>query len=385
MRVLFISPQPFFRVRGTPINIRNVVTALGRAGHEIDLLCYPFGEDQEIEGVRVLRSPRVPGIRDVGVGPSLAKIPLDLLMACKTFWLLLTRRYEVVHAVEESVFFAAWFNRWLFRRPRLVYDMDSCISDQLEYSGKVRSKLVLRLIEWMERRAIQRAAFTLTVCESLSGTVRRLAPDARVVQIEDAPLDDAFEPDEETAARLRAEIGPGPYLVYTGNFESYQGLDLLARAAGHMRGAGRLVLAGGQPEQIEALRALAAESGAGERFHFAGARPMEEMAGFYTLAQGLLSPRSEGTNTALKVYSYMQSGRPIVATDLPTHTQVLDQDCAFLADPVPEAYAAALDAALADPDEARTRGRRAKEKVEAEYSLPAFRRKVVAAYESLAD
>ena len=42
----------------------------------------------------------------------------------------------------------------------------------------------------------------------------------------------------------------------------------------------------------------------------------------------LVSPRIRGTNTPLKIYSYLRSGRPIVATNLLTHTQVLTPDVA---------------------------------------------------------
>ena len=44
----------------------------------------------------------------------------------------------------------------------------------------------------------------------------------------------------------------------------------------------------------------------------------------------LVSPRIRGTNTPLKIYSYLRSGKPIVATDLLTHTQVLSPEVARL-------------------------------------------------------
>ena len=47
----------------------------------------------------------------------------------------------------------------------------------------------------------------------------------------------------------------------------------------------------------------------------------------------LVSPRIRGTNTPLKIYSYLRSGKPIVATDLLTHTQVLSPDVARLVAP----------------------------------------------------
>lgn len=388
MRILFLSPQPFFRVRGTPINIRNMVTALAEAGHEVDLLTYPIGEAVDLpDGVRHLRSPRVPGIREIKVGFSAAKLPLDALMALHTGWRLLWGRYDVIHAVEESAFWAAWYNRWLFRRPKLVMDMDSCISEQLVYGGTTKpGGFIARLARWMERRAIQRSTFVLTVCRALSNTVLELDPDAQVVQIEDAPLEETFTPQAEQAERLAREfeLGPEPRIVYTGNFESYQGVELLVDALGHLPDLpATLVLVGGKPDHINALRQRASEAGVDGRVVFTGPRPLEEMPAFLTLGDVLGSPRVEGTNTALKVYGYMQSGTPIVATNLETHTQVLDDSTAYLVAPTSEGVAGGIRAALADPEHAGSIGAAAKQRVDERYSLRVFKQRVVEAYTGL--
>ena len=387
LRILFIAPQPFFRVRGTPMNVRHVVNALASAGHQVDLLAYPFGDETELhDGVTVLRSPGFPGIKDVKVGPSAAKIPLDGLMFLKAWGLCRKHKYDVIHAVEEAAFFARWLARWY--KTRLVYDMDSCISDQLKYSGKLTNAFALRRIEAMERTVIRQADFTLTVCEALSDTVRHLVPDADIVQIEDAPQEDAFVPNPERAAELRAELAlpeDAPTILYTGNFESYQGVDLMVQATPALVQAlpnARVLLVGGEPDQIDTLRKLAKDLGVAEPIVFAGKRPPADMAAFMTLAHALGSPRTQGTNTALKVYGYMQSGLPIVATNLATHTQVLTPENAWLVEPTPEAFAKGMIAALSDPDEAARRGGAAKTLVDTEYSLPAFRRKVGESYQS---
>ena len=231
MKVLFVAPQPFFRIRGTPINVRNVVTALAEAGHEVDLLCYPFGDELEIPGVNILRCRSFIGVHDVGVGPSLAKFPLDFMLFLKAFVLCTNNKYSVIHAVEESVFFAVWLKR--ITRCKLIYDMDSCISDQLKYSGFVRFPPLLWFVSWMERRAMKASVFVLTVCEALSEHVRRLSPETRIVQIEDAPMSETFVSDEAKALELRQRFGIAydqPVVVYTGNFETYQGIDLLVDA-----------------------------------------------------------------------------------------------------------------------------------------------------------
>src|SRR6185436_2013588 len=154
-------------------------------------------------------------------------------------------------------------------------------------------------------------------------------------------------------------------------FESYQGLDLLFAAARHVlasRPDVRFVLAGGRPEQIEIARRQAAAAGVASAVLFAGQRPAEEIPSFLDAASVLVSPRSTGTNTPLKIYQYLRSGRPIVATRLLTHTQVLDDDVAFLTAATADAFAVGIIAALTDHVRARAVGDRARELADTKYS-----------------
>jgi glycosyltransferase involved in cell wall biosynthesis len=134
----------------------------------------------------------------------------------------------------------------------------------------------------------------------------------------------------------------------------------------------RLVLAGGRPDQIAAAQRNAAAAGLAGATIFAGQRPAEEIPAFLDAADVLVSPRSLGTNTPLKIYQYLRSGRPIVATRLLTHTQVLDDDVAILAEPTAESFGAAILAAIEDPDRARAVGGRARQLAETKYSYEAY-------------
>ena len=77
-------------------------------------------------------------------------------------------------------------------------------------------------------------------------------------------------------------------------------------------------------------------------------------------------------NTPLKIYQYLRSGRPIVATRLRTHTQVLDDDVAFLAEATPKGLADAMIAAFADPARAADVGRAGADARRTKYSDEAF-------------
>jgi glycosyltransferase involved in cell wall biosynthesis len=181
-----------------------------------------------------------------------------------------------------------------------------------------------------------------------------------------------------SGARIRSELGlrpDVPVVVYTGTFEAYQGLDLLFAAVPHViarQPDARFVLAGGRPEQIAAARAEADRQGLGTAIVFAGQRPAEDIPFFLDAADVLVSPRSTGTNTPLKIYQYLRSGRPIVATRLLTHTQVLDDDVAILTAATADGFAAGILEALTDTVRARAVGDRARQLADTKYSYEAY-------------
>jgi glycosyltransferase involved in cell wall biosynthesis len=165
-----------------------------------------------------------------------------------------------------------------------------------------------------------------------------------------------------------------PMILYTGTFEAYQGLGLLydaMEAVERARPDARLVMVGGEPAQVERARAAVQQRGLAAVI-FTGQRPYEDVPAYLDAATVLVSPRSTGTNTPLKIYQYLRSGRPIVATRLRTHTQVLSDETAFLADPTPVAFASAILRALQDPAGARVIGERARVLAETKYSDAAF-------------
>jgi glycosyltransferase involved in cell wall biosynthesis len=142
-----------------------------------------------------------------------------------------------------------------------------------------------------------------------------------------------------------------------------------------------LVLVGGSPQQIAKVRDRAAQLDIGERVVLAGQRPAEEMPEWMALGDMLVSPRLHGSNTPLKLFSYMWSAVPIVATDLPTHTQVLSAAEAVLRPATAEGLADGMLDVLRDPAHFASLGAAARARVARDYSREAFRRKLLAAYD----
>jgi glycosyltransferase involved in cell wall biosynthesis len=87
----------------------------------------------------------------------------------------------------------------------------------------------------------------------------------------------------------------------------------------------------------------------------------------------------------MKIYSYLASGKPILATNIPAHHQVLDSSCAMLVSPEPQAIARGL-LTLAGNDGLRRRiGLAGKKHVETRYSRSEYNRKLLRAYSMLTD
>lgn len=382
-----IAPEPFFEPRGTPFSEFHRIRALTALGHEIDLVTYPFGQPVSIRGLRIFRSLRPPFVDGVGVGPSLVKIPLDLLLTLTVLRRALVDRYDAVHSHEEGAAIGAALAAVL-RVPHL-YDMHSSLPQQLTNFAFSRSRLLHAAFLAIERFMIRWSRTVIVICPSLEETVHAIDPSARTILIENAPGSGDEQAGPEHAGAVRASLGidpATPVVLYTGTFEAYQGLDLLfeawAIAAQACPGA-RLVLAGGRPEQIVSARDVVRRTGIDATTVFAGERPAAEIPAYLMAADALVSPRSRGTNTPLKIYQYLRSGKPIVATRLLTHTQVLSDQTAILTGATPREFAAGIVTALTDRAHAGEIGRNARHLANTKYSYAAYLEKTRQAYDLL--
>jgi glycosyltransferase involved in cell wall biosynthesis len=380
MRILFLAPQPFFAERGTPIAVRDAVETLCSAGHEVDLLTLPGPQQLEIAGMRLLqvRAPRWIGPPPIGLSPQ--KLFYDATLGVALFRQLLERDYDVVHAVEEAVFLALLARR--IRPYKIVYDMDSIMSDQMIEKWPALGRLG-GLFRSFERAAMRGADLLLPVCEAVAQPARATAPD-RVHLLPDVA--EEASPAAVEAEDLRATFGVDrPMALYVGNLEPYQGMSLLIEGLSRLPPANRcaLVVVGGRPEDIELHREEAAQRGLAGLVHFAGPRPLDRLSGYLVQADVLCSPRLRGVNTPMKVYSYMAAGRPILATRLPSHTQVLDESTAVLVEPDPAGIGEGLGRLLTDAEFAARISKAAKERVLAGYSRASFRRRLLNAYRRL--
>jgi glycosyltransferase involved in cell wall biosynthesis len=387
VKILVIAPQPFFAPRGTPLSVYYRTMVMAENGVGIDLLSYGEGQNVAIPGVRLIRIPRIPGVGPVPIGPSWKKLFLDLFMCVWTMALLVRHRYDAVHAHEESVFWCR-FLKPVFRF-RLIYDMHSSLPQQLSNFQFTKSRILMGIFRALEDMCLRKADAVITICPDLKDYALRTGVDPeRHLLIENSIFEDvrlvhaANEPEER--AGLARQSGTlidtsRPIILYAGTFEPYQGIEVLIEAFAIVHAArpdAQLLLVGGTPAQVADAATVVARLGLGSSACLTG-RVAKSTAMRYTeLAHVLVSPRLHGTNTPLKIYEQLASGKPLVATRIWSHTQVLNDSVCILVEPDPKSIAAGLLQALSDPESAHQLARRAQALYERDYARPNYERKI---------
>ena len=353
LRILMVAPQPFFRPRGTPFSVLHRIRALLAQGHSVDIVTYPFGEDPALPGLRVFRAKRPWFVHDVRVGPSIAKIFLDIALYRATKRVLQEHSYDVLHTHEEAAFFGVG----LAKKHGLlhVYDMHSSLPHQLSNFKAYDFGLFRWIFRGRERKVFTTADGVITICRELADIATAHCEDTPHAMIENTGDDRTLFAWDGSDPRADLSLEDKHISLYTGTFEAYQGLHLLLDAFVQVvraRPQAHLLLVGGSRGQVEEQRQRARDLGIADAVSFVGTVHPSHIPGYLRAADLIVSPRSRGTNTPLKIYNYMRWGVPLVATDKPTHTQTLTVDNSLLVPPTPEGFARGIQRLIDDPAEA---------------------------------
>ncbi len=390
MKYLVIAPQPFFLPRGTPFSVYYRTLISAELGVDIDFLSYGQGEDVDISGVRFYRTPALAFLGPVKIGPSLKKLVHDFFIFFWMLGLLMRNRYDVVQAHEEAVFMALLLKP--FFRYKLLYDMHSSLPQQLSNFNFSRNKLLLRIFAWLENRSLVHSEAIITICPDLYQYVNTLLPgNSRNFLIENSILEPVRLKNSQacTGTADAAPVVPAQFsrcIVYAGTLEAYQGIDILIDAMVRVAAERKdvlLVIVGGTEEQVARYRSQAEKLGIAAQVLFTSRVAQQLARAWSRQATVLVSPRSSGTNTPLKIYEQLASGIPLVATAIYSHTQVLTEEVAFLVQANAQDMAQGLLAALGDAALAAEKASKAQELYNREYARPIYVQKLKQVLESL--
>lgn len=385
MRILVLAPHPFYIDRGTPIDVDILVRALCELGHEVHLATLHAGEDRDYPGLTIHRIEEPRGVGMPSPGFSGAKLKCDVRLFGLARRLVRELKPDVIHAGEEAVFMARWFKAT--KRIPYVYDMDSSIAQQM-----VEQMGFLKPFAWFfdafEGIGVKGAVACAPVCHALADVAKRQGAKRLVTLHDISQLDVASL---KPTGWLREKYGIGAsstLLVYCGNLQTYQGVDLLIEGLQDALSGGAdvdAVIAGGETSQIEAYRAKAERLGIGGRVHLIGRWPAARLGELLIEGDILTAPRTMGINTPQKVFPYLHTGRAVLVTDLPTHSQILTQEVCRLAPADPAGFGRAIAELAADAGARSALGKSGKLFAEREHTYPAHVRRVSELYAVVAE
>ncbi|MGH2558068.1 MAG: glycosyltransferase, partial [Thermomicrobiales bacterium] len=191
---------------------------------------------------------------------------------------------------------------------------------------------------------------------------------------------------EEIRARLG--IAPNqPVVGFVGTLKAWHGTAALVRAVAALHRqatahpAPALLIAGEGPQRAE-LTALAEAERIALATIFTGAIGHDEMPGYLAAMDVAVAPYAAAPNfyfSPLKLFEYLAAGRPVVAASIGQVAEcVVDGETGLLYPPGDiAAFAAAIDALLADPARAAALGRAGQTYVRAHHTWAGNARAVV--------
>jgi len=381
MKVLILAPQPFYQERGTPIAIDWVCKALSERGAQVDVLTFHEGENRSHENVQIFRSKPWFPVKNIKPGFSVKKLICDVFLFFSFLKMILNNKYDAIHAVEESAFMA--LIAYPFTKTPFIYGIDSSMTTQLidKFSFLKITEGLLRFVESLPVRYAQVAA---PVCQALADDIEKYHP-KNIIILKDASL--ASESPVANIPSLREELGiKGKILMYIGNLESYQGIDLLVESfevANREKNNLSLIIIGGSDEDIQKYKLKVNDLKLGNNIFVIGKRPITHISAYMNQADVLVSPRIHGVNTPMKIYTYLDSGVAVLATNLPTHTQAMTSEIGVLAEPNTIDFAKGITHIIENKNLRLKLAVNAKKYIEKEHSFEAFSRTVDKIYSLL--
>ena len=373
-----VAAFPFPSPQGSQVLVRGLSRRLVERGHEVALLTYGQGQHVDGEGYEHHRIRRLPGDDAMRSGPTPTKPLLDALMLTKLTALLRERPFDIIHAHNYEAAVVGLLARMRTGVP-VVYHSHNLMGDELETyfvtpTGRV---LARRLGGWLDRNVPRRATHTIALCEPSAAEMRdRLGVDPRRLSVIPPVVDVLGDP------RPTGADAPGDgslRVVYCGNTDAYQDLDVLVQAAVRLDGEEPPVtVVVGTHGTDRSFASRAREAGAGRVLEVVGLESSAQAAALIASADVAVLPRGAGSGYPIKLLNYMSAAKAVVTAGCGAKLVRHGIDGLVVPDDDPDALVEAFRRLRDAPEERRRLGaeghRTWRERLSWEATLPEIER-----------
>ncbi len=324
MRIAVCRPQEPFKHGGAEIFADTLTAELRARGHDVELVTVPF---QTWPNERLLTGGMTWRLLDLGPdGPS----PADLVIATRFPSYVIEHPNKVV---------------WLVHQLRQAYELDG--TERGQFSDSFIDRSFRERIEAIDRHALGRAKRLFATSANVADRLRS----STGLEAEILP-----HPPQELDYRCDAY---DPFVLSVGRLDSWKRVDLLLDAAALVPGL-EVVVAGTGPER-ERL-----EEKAAGRARFVGRVPPGELARLYATCRAVFYGPFDEDFGMVPLEAYRASKPVVTTSDAGGPLDfVVPGETGWVAEPAPEALAAALREALADESTARRYGEAGKPRADA--------------------
>jgi 1,2-diacylglycerol 3-alpha-glucosyltransferase len=318
LRVVQAAAFPFPSPQGSQVFVRGMARALAARSHSVTVVCYGHGEGEVDPEYRVVRTPKIPGYNNLRAGPDLVKPFLDVALAQR----IASIDADVVHAHNYEAAIAASVAKKFTGIP-VVYNAHNTMGEELpSYFRGVQQRAVAgRFGRWLDRTVPKMADHAVVLNPSAVSTLQGLGCDAVSCV---PPGVDCGELDDVVPAVL----SDGPWVVYAGNPDRYQDLDVLIEAMRLIPEAGLLMVSAAPMDNWENC-GLA-------RIRCVQTSDFNEVKALIAAAEVAALPRTVCSGFPIKLLNYLGLGVPTVvaegsAPEMPGVLSVKNRDAKTMA------------------------------------------------------
>jgi len=272
------------------------------------------------------RIPSLPGYDRMASGPDLIKPFLDAILAVRLAGL----SADIVHDHNYEAPLAAALSR-LWTGTPVVYSAHNTMREELPtyFSSRLMGMLAKGIGSTLDHSVPRLADYGIAINPASVQTLRRLG----CSEVKHIPP--GINPDEFVDVNP-AVLGEGPWVVYAGNTDAYQDLDILFEAMKYIQDASLLIVSSTPPPRWSTMT--------GQKIRYVQTTDFSEVCGFLAAADVAVLPRSVCSGYPMKLLNYLGMGLPTVAAagsarKMPGVVVVPNRDPIAVADAVKELLA----------------------------------------------
>ena len=315
LSLAMIAACPFPTRQGTQVTIKHLATALAECGHDVHLCTYGYGEYEltEVPHLILHRTKKIDaGFRS---GPHPLRPAADAALGFTAGRVAKAHACDLLHVHNVEGLAIGAMLKLQTGKP-LVYHAHNTM--ELELPTYYRNSVAQSFFGILGRvidHSMPRIADAVIVFDEYQKEIHEsfgIASERIHVVAPGLDLDELNSADEARVAAWKAKLGPGKWLLYAGNPDRYQNLELIAEALKRLNKRDPdiklLVLTHHSADDFSVFSPELKE-----RIRFEGFDSTAELSAAHRVASVGLCARAIPTGFPIKVINYLAAGLPVVA------------------------------------------------------------------------